>query len=454
MNDFDDELRRIFGDDRLAVPSSTDAVGRIVRGARRRRTVRMVASTAASVGVVAALAVGSMAVTGQFSADAGYEPEPAESPAMLAPELTPDPVTLPAPAASPSETPVGDPTGAATGEPAGDVTGDPTGSSAGGADPGGEQPTDVPVPVDVIGLPLLDPAAPFDGVQVRMTLAELQQVPGVQITRLRGDSDRPELCYGEFRTERAHGYISLRGAIGEPPEDIMAAYEVATLVPDVPVRTPEGIGVGSLAADVWTAYPETSADDGDDLATVIRGLDGVISFWAFEVTDGLVSRIVHDGLDNCGANPQPYEEPDLPVFDPAGLEGVQIGMTLAELEALGNVEIDTTHQGGACYGSFVRGQVSGWISHRRDLSGDGSIDDSEWRVTVLRSSAEVRTPEGIRVGSTRSEVLAAYPGLIEGDSFDPYVTVAGRPDLQWVINFAGGDLVDNFHLDGGQNCYG
>ncbi len=455
MNDFDDELRRIFGDDRLAVPSSTDAVGRIVRGARRRRTMRMVASTAASVGVVAALALGSMAVTGQFSADAGYEPEPAESPAMPAPELTPDPVTLPAPAASPSDTPVGDPTGAATGEPVGDATGDPTGSSAGGADAGGEQPADVPVPADVSGLPLFDPAAPFDGVQVRMTLAELQQVPGVQITRLRGDSDRPELCYGEFRTERAHGYISLRGAIGDPPEDIMAAYEVATLVPDVPVRTPEGIGVGSLAADVWAAYPETSADDGDDLATVIRGLDGVVSFWQFEVTEGLVSQIVHDGLHNCGANPQPIDGADVTVIGPAGLGPIRIGMTLAELQAVDGVQVDTENQVGQCYGSFTHGDTNGWISVRRDLTTEGApVLDEEWRVTMLSSDADVRTPEGIGVGSSRAEVLVAYPGTVEGDSSDPYVPVPGEPGMWWSFNFGGTDHITSFFLDGGQNCAG
>lgn len=444
MSDFDDELRRILGDERLALTPRDDAVGRIVKGAHRRRTVRVVASAAGSIGLVAAVAIGSMAVTGQLAV--GPDPAPpsgGETPAILpGPDLTPDPV-LPT-----TTTP--DPTG----DPTGDASGDPAGEPPGTGDPSGDTPPDGPDPVDVTALPLLDPAAPFDGVQVRMTLAELQQVPGVEITRLRGDSAFPELCYGSFTTARAHGYISVRGAVGSPPDDLMGAYEVATLVPDVAVRTPEGIGVGSWASDVWAAYPETYAEDNGDLGTVISGLDGVASYWDFEVVDGVVTHISHDGAHNCGDDPQPLEDPDLAVLDPAGVDGVSVGMTLAELQALGGVEIDTAQQGGACYGSFARGDVQGWISHRSDLQSEGSMDTSEWRVTAIRTATGRQTPEGISAGSTRNDVLAAYPDLVEGSTFDSYATVPGRPDLRWVFNFDESDQVRNFRLEGGQNCYG
>lgn len=442
MNDYDDELRRLLGDDRLALTPRADAVERVVKGAHRRRTARLVASAAGSLGVVAALAIGSMAVTGQFSAGPTVDPGPADSPTMLlpGPAISTEPTTPTTTPPSPS----GDPTGGPSGGPAGEQPG------PGGTD--GSQAGDEPV--DVSGLPLLDPGGLFDGVRVRMPLSELEDVPGVQITRLTGDSEFPELCYGEFRTERAHGYISVRGVVGSPPDDLMAAYEVATLVPDVAVRTPEGVGVGSRLADVRQTYPDYTELASGAYSVPIDGLAGVGSIWRIENADGAVSRIIHHGAHTCGPDPQPYEEPDLPVFDPAGLDGVQVGMTLAELEALGGVDIDTTQQGGACYGSFTRGEVSGWISHRREFPAGDSLDTSEWRVTVIRTDADVQTPDGIRAGSPKSDVLTAYPGLVEGDTFDSYTAVPGRPDLRWVFDFGDDYRVANFHLDGGQNCYG
>ncbi|WP_053206988.1 hypothetical protein [Jiangella muralis] len=461
MNEFDDELRRIFGDDRLAVPPGANAVGRIVRGARRRRTVRMVASTAGSAGLVAAVAFGSMAVTGQFTAAPTYEPQPAESPEALPPL---DPAAPPKAAAGPS----GDITGDATGEPsgpstAGQATEQPTGA---GTDPGGgEQPAGVDEsPVDVSALPLFDPAAPFDGVQVRMTLAELQQVPGVEITRLRADDlDRPQLCYGAFRTAQTHGYISLRGAIGEPPADLLGGYEVSRVVVDVPVRTPAGVGVGSTLGDVLTAYSDAVVD-GDVVSAGVPDLGGVFSVWNLQLDGDVVTSIGHEGMHNCGDAPVPAPAPATADFSVPGgdLFGpVRLGMTLAELRATPGVEITewTGRSRPYCYGEFRAGDVTGLVSVLRDISTGElpapAVSEDEFVVSSIGTTAGgTVTPAGVGVGSTLDQVAAAQPGFT---TEVPGSALPGAPATQgvrWTFERWDADVVQRLALDAGHTCIG
>lgn len=440
MNDFDDELRRLLGDERLALTPRADAVGRVVKGAHRRRTVRLVASTAGSVGLVAAVALGSLAATGQFTAAPDLDPAPAGTPTMLlpGPELTPDPVVT-----MPTATDTGDPTG----EPDGDPSGTPSGPTAGAGSetPGTE-------PVDVSALALFDPAVPFDGVQVRMPLSELQQVPGVQITRLRGDSAFPEFCYGEFRTPSSHGYISLRGAIGGPPDDLMAAYEVSWLVPDVAVRTPEGVGIGSTVDDVLRAYPGYTEIEPGVFTSYIDGLAGTASMWHIETTGGVVSRIVHDGLHNCGDNPQPVDgptaDPDVPVITADGYGPIRIGMSVAELEDVDGVTIDTSDQSATCHGSFTYDDVHGSVSVRRDPD-TGEIFDDALQVTTITSDRPLQTPEGVRQGTPLDQVRLVYPNL---EVFAEQARAAAGARTYWMFRTAGSDAVVQVMVDAGWGC--
>lgn len=473
MNEFDDELRRIFGDDRLAVPPGSDAVGRIVRGARRRRTVRLVASTAGSVGLVAAVAFGSMAVTGQFTAAPTYEPQPAESPEVRpAPALTPDPEAPPKAAAGPS----GDTTGDETGEASDPSTADPETEQPTG-DPGGEAPGDVSEPVDVSGLPLFDPAAPFDGVQVRMTLAELAGVPGIEITRLSSDprSISPAACYGSFRTATSHGYISLRGAWGSPPDDpaeLYAAYEVATVITDVAVRTPEGLGVGSsiddlltLYPDAYAAYPGAGPGEPDSYDVGVPGLGGLASHLRIQVTDGVVSQIDHDGVHNCGDDPRPVDEPAPADFDVPGADvfgPVRLGMTLSELRAVAGVEL-TEWEGYEskpyCYGQFRIGEVSGLVSVRRDVtSGDlpaPAAAEDDFIVTAIGSTAAgAVTPAGVGVGSTLDQIAAAQPGFTTDDPMSALPAAPATQGVRWTFELWDADVVQRLGLDAGHSCIG
>ncbi|WP_053206989.1 hypothetical protein [Jiangella muralis] len=257
MNDFDDDLRRLLGDDRLALTPRADAVDRIVRGARRRRAARLAATAAGTVGLVAAVTVGSFAVAGQFTA-APDPVQPAETPSVPTPTPTPTP--------EPSLTP----TAAA--------------------------------PVVVY------PNEGIDGFTVGTKLADLEDIDGVEITRFTPEDGYSELCYGEYRSPSAHGYISTRGAFGSVPDDLDPFYEVSTMHFDVPVVTPEGITAGSSANEVLAAYPGAAQFDlADGYRAEFQGEQNIVRAWEFSAVDGVVAEVVMDGLPACDR---------VPVLDP------------------------------------------------------------------------------------------------------------------------------------------
>ncbi|SEE18732.1 hypothetical protein [Jiangella alba] len=447
MNDFDDDLRRLLGDDRLALTPRADAVDRIVRGARRRRAARVAATAAGSVGLVAAVTVGSFAVAGQFTA-APDPVQPAETPSVPTDDPTP----------APSETP----TAAA--------------------------------PVVVY------PNEGIDGLTVGTKLADLENVDGVEITRYAPEDGYSELCYGEYRSPSAHGYISTRGTFGMVPDDLDPYYEVSTVSFDVPVATPEGITPGATETDLFAAYPNLDLygkpDDGH--RAVFEGEDIIQRGWDFPVTGGVVTEIVMEGLHQCQKAPildpptggdegeeEPADPPDgtEPADDPTETPGdtdtpgggteagwsvdgdeilspIRLGMTLAELQAVEGVQISTDGGGdGICYGSFTLGTQTGAISVRRDFGSDDPPEpagsDDDYRVTYFSTSdPAATTPLGIGPGSTFEQVREAYPDVVTGDTFDAYVPDAGNPAVRWLFVSGDGETVASLGLDAGQNCWG
>lgn len=172
---------------------------------------------------------------------------------------------------------------------------------------------DVTPPSDP-SLPLLDPAAAFGDVQIGMSIDELEALPGVDITEFTAEEGRDDYCFGEWATETGSGYISLRGSWGsipEAPDDLRAAYEVTTIVPNVAVNTVEGITVGSTVADLRAAYGERlDPGDGDpwDYQAEDNAAEAWMAFTLFDVepagsdgdpADDVVVSIAVNGMENC-----------------------------------------------------------------------------------------------------------------------------------------------------------
>lgn len=208
MNNFDDEMRRVFADRRIGQVPNPPSVSDLVRGASRRRTRRVVVSAVSAVGVVAALAVGAPALV-DFTNTAG-------------PDI--------APAITPSDT--------------ADPTGDPTAPPSDPSEP----------PDDGDTLPVIDPVDGFDGVRIGMSIAEVESVAGVEI--IPSNYEPNDFCYGEFHTPTLTGWISVRTPFGAEatPAASDDDFVVTFITPDVPATTPEGIGVGSPWSDVEAAY--------------------------------------------------------------------------------------------------------------------------------------------------------------------------------------------------------
>ncbi|SDU87510.1 hypothetical protein [Jiangella alkaliphila] len=456
MNEFDDELRRLLGDDRLALTPRADAVDRIVRGARRRRAARLAATTVGSVGMVAALTVGSFAVADQFTAG-------------------PDAVG-----------PAGTPSGA---------TDDPT--------------TPAPTTTTPAEPVMVYPNEGIDGLTVGTKLADLENLDGVEITRFEPEDGYTELCYGEYRSANAHGYISTRGTFGVTPDDLNPYYEVSTMHFDVPVATPEGITPGSSESDLLAAYPNLDLfgkPDNGHRAT-FEGEDIIVRGWEFTMAGGVVTEIMMEGLQQChrapildpptggdegGEGDETGEEPQDP---PAGTEPpndetgadegtetgtetpggetdaswrvegedifapIRLGMTLTELQAVDGVVITPMEdEFGVCHSRFELGDdVSGWVSVRSDwvTEAERAESDDDYRVTAVTSlAAGLTTPLGIGPGSTIEQVREAYPDVREGDTFDPFVADPGNPAVRWIFLSSDGETVSGLGLDAGQICAG
>ncbi|PZF79225.1 hypothetical protein [Jiangella anatolica] len=139
----------------------------------------------------------------------------------------------------------------------------------------------------------------IDGFTVGTKLTELEGIEGVEITAFTAADGYGPLCYGEYRSENAHGFISTRGTFGEVPADLTPHYEVATMHFDVPVATPEGITAGSSDADVLAAYTAAFAVEDGIRAELDDGGRIIVRAWEFPLDKDEVSEVVLDGAANC-----------------------------------------------------------------------------------------------------------------------------------------------------------
>jgi hypothetical protein len=98
-----------------------------------------------------------------------------------------------------------------------------------------------------------------------------------------------------------------------------------------------------------------------------------------------------------------------PLLDHGGLGAIRLGMTQAELEATGLVvRDDAPGEGATCA-----------LYHFKSLEGGVYVERETGRgVVSIIVDDDVRTPEGIRTGSTLKEAQAAFPGYVERVNWD------------------------------------
>lgn len=227
--DIHDELDRLFADERLELRPRPGTVVSVLRGARRRRTRRIVATTAGSIAAgAAAMAIAFTAVGFGPAADrlAPAAPSIAEGERRAAMEEAEKAVHEAAIARDKAH-----------------------------REAEAEAEALEPNPRDLLpGVPVLDPVEGIDGIRLGMTLDELREVPGVEFS----DNGRSELCHGTFSTDRVEGAISVLGG-GEPArsEDDF----VVTAIWGGDVQTPEGVGPGVTMAEVAEVYPSAEGSE-------------------------------------------------------------------------------------------------------------------------------------------------------------------------------------------------
>lgn len=207
----DDELRRLFTDDRLDVPVHAGATEAVLTGARRRRTHRLAAVTATSA-LVALLVVGGVAIAG------GTPDSTPIGPAMPT-------TTTQGPTTTTSTRPPTVPTTTTRQKMTGTVTA-----------------TSQPPPATQTG-PVVGPDG-FSAIKLGMSYDEAAATGELVGKRQLGMS-----C--EVYRTTAHPNVLVT---------IVAEYGVVKFTLPQGVRNPEGIGVGSSVEDFYAAYPKATRD--------------------------------------------------------------------------------------------------------------------------------------------------------------------------------------------------
>ncbi|XVQ84992.1 hypothetical protein ACQP2K_40275 [Microbispora siamensis] len=104
-------------------------------------------------------------------------------------------------------------------------------------------------------------------------------------------------------------------------------------------------------------------------------------------------------------------------FGPYGYGGVRLGMTLKQAEATRTI-----------VKKLDEGQCSGWDlkAHPTGRDGVGLYISKDLGVALIEAPKGVKTPEGIKVGSTMKQVKKAYPRLDTTGNY-PVAVVPGNP---------------------------
>jgi hypothetical protein len=142
---------------------------------------------------------------------------------------------------------------------------------------------------------------------------------------------------------------------------------------------------------------------------------------------------------STGTSPatQPAADPTYKL-GPTGIGPLKLGMTRAQAEATGIVN------------KFISpadtNSVCPWQSTVRHPSGIGSqvYISTKLGVAIIEAAGPLKTPDGIGIGSSRADVLRAYPGfrLIDGtvDNGKGFAKVPGNSNASYHFAFQNGTV--------------
>ncbi|MEU7853207.1 hypothetical protein [Nonomuraea sp. NPDC049141] len=122
-------------------------------------------------------------------------------------------------------------------------------------------------------------------------------------------------------------------------------------------------------------------------------------------------------------------------FGPYGYGGVKLGMTAKQAKATGKVVLK------------MSGYCAGWDykAHPNPKDEIGLYISKKRGVAVIFGWGGVRTPKGVGVGSTLSQVKKAYPSVKEQES-GWYATVPGNPKAYYYFGVNQRNKVEQFAL--------
>jgi hypothetical protein len=153
--------------------------------------------------------------------------------------------------------------------------------------------------------------------------------------------------------------------------------------------------------------------------------------------------------------------PDKPqqstVLGPRGLGSLRLGMSSTQASATGLVGKWTN----PATGESVESGDCSVTAHLKAAPGDAGkvYSGKNLGVQVINAYGSVRTPEGIRIGSSKSALFAAYPGWKNAADEDPHadgrglVDVPGNSKAYYRIVTLNGKVVQLALQDKHQSCY-
>jgi hypothetical protein len=143
------------------------------------------------------------------------------------------------------------------------------------------------------------------------------------------------------------------------------------------------------------------------------------------------------------------------VLGPTGLGALKLGMTSKKATATGLIVAWNGTPGAGC----------GLRSHLEAAHGVGDGNDGtvlysgDTGVEVIDAYPGISTPEGIHLGSTKAQMLKAYPDWVNAETANPHADgrggagVPGNADATYRIVTENGKVVELTLQYTNQNCY-